>query len=395
VTRLQFRPARALALATLAASVVAVCTAGASSAKPADSSSTTLLRGTYTVGALAQLSGPTSWFGAVVRNATQLAIDDVNRNGGVRGRRYAVKFRDLQNDAAVSVAQFRQFMDVDKVPVVFLGSSIAALPTCPIAQRSKKTIIVNDGASSPLIPKNCGSKTFNTIPPSTAEMAALARFIYRKQGIRRVGIFRVNTDVNAGIASAFKTAWRGLGGQLVSEQSVEPGTADFRSQIAALRSASPAVTLLATEAQDASRFVRQAQNLGFRPQYVAQSNAINADVTQFTRDTGATIVYTTVAFNPAGSNQRQKAFIARYTRRFGATPVMLYAALAYDATRMVANAIKKGGYTAAGINRALRGLKSYTGVSGTVRYPKPGQPQRAVQLLLLKDGVAKPLAAGR
>jgi branched-chain amino acid transport system substrate-binding protein len=384
-----------LALVTLIAAVTTVCTAAASSAAPTASAGATAFSGTYAVGALAQLSGPTSWFGDVVRNATKLAIDDVNAKGGVRGRRYDVKFRDLQNDAAVSVAQFRQFMDVDKVPVVFLGSSIAALPTCPIAQGSSKVIIVNDGASSPLIPRTCGDKTFNFIPASTAEMNALARFISKKQGHKRVSIFKVNTDVNAGIASAFTTAWKALGGQIVSEQSVEPNTADFRSQIAALRAASAPVTLLATEAQDAARFVQQANNIGYKPQYISQSNAVNADVTKFTKEGGNTLVYATVAFNPAGTSNLQKGFIKRYTERFGATPVMLYAALAYDATRVVADAIQAGGYTAAGINRYLRGLKSYSGVAGTVRYPKPGDPRRLAQLYVLKDGVARALATGR
>jgi branched-chain amino acid transport system substrate-binding protein len=376
--------------AAMAAMLVLTSGAGAETTKQAPAK----LSGKFTVGALAQLSGGAAWFGQTVTNGTTLALEDINRKGGVKGKEFVVKFRDLQGNPTVALSEFRSFLDVDKVPVVLMGTSFAVLGACDIAQSARNMIIVNDGASSPLIPKECGTKTYSTLPPSTNEMKTLATFIWKKQKLRKVAIFRVNLDVNQGISDSFKAAWKDLGGSIVSEQAAEPNTADFRSQIAALRSAGPDVVLLATEGQDAARFLNQARDLGFRTQFVSQSNAVNADVLAINKRDGLINVYTTVAFNPAGSTPIQKAFIARYNGRFEPTPAMVYAALAYDATRMIADAANKNGTTAAGILRYLRSLKSYTGVSGIVRYNKPGAPQRVAQLFIVKDGVARGLALG-
>lgn len=347
----------------------------------------------YVVGSLAQMTGDVAWFGELVQNATTLAIEDVNADGGIDGKPFDVKFRDLQNDAAVSVSEFRKFAEVDGIPAVMVGSSIALLPACPIAEE-EEVVFFNAGASSPLIEPQCGDFTIGNLPTSQTEMETLAQYLWEDRGFRQAATFNMNNDVNVGMKDAFVEAWEALGGEILAEESAEPGTQNFRSQISALRAAEPPATLVATEAQDTARFLRQARDLQFESQLVAQSNAINADVVKEAEAGAEGMVFASVLYDPEGGSDVQQEFVDRYTERFGESPALLYSALAYDATMMLAEAIENGGYSGPAIQEYLMSLDEYSGVSGTVTYPEPGVATREVQFSVVEDGEIVPLETG-
>lgn len=338
---------------------------------------------TYLVGSLAQMSGDVAWFGEVVQNATQLAIEDINEDGGIDGIPFDVKFRDLQNDATISVSEFRKFIDVDHVPAVMMGSSVAQLATCPISEQ-EGVVILNDGASSPQIRDVCGEYTISNIPDSTTEMQKLAEYLYN-QGHRTAATFNINNDVNLGQKVGFVDAWNDLGGEILGEESAEVGTQNFRSQITSLRSMNPDVTLVATEAQDTARFFRQASDLGFESQFAAQSNAVSQDVLDQAAEAVEGTIFATVIFDPSSSDLSSE-FEARYTERFGESPALLYGALAYDGTMMLAEAIEEAGYGASAIKDYLRSLDQWEGVSGVVTYSEPGFAERPVMFRTVEGG---------
>lgn len=337
----------------------------------------------YVVGSLAQMSGDVAWFGELVQNATQLAIEDVNEDGGINGKPFDVKFRDLQNDASISISEYRKFIDVDGVPAVMVGSSVALLPMCPIAE-DEENVILNTGASTPEMREACGEYLISNIPDSSTEMQTLARYLY-EQGHRNAATFNINNDVNLGQKTAFVDAWNELGGQIVAEETAEVGTQNFRSQIAGLRAANPDATLVATEAQDTARFFRQASDVNFTSQFAAQSNAISEDVLEQAADAVEGTIFATVIFDPS-THEPGAEFEERYTERFGESPALLYSALAYDGTIMLAEAIEQVGYSAPAIKDYLRGIDQWEGVSGVVTYSEPGFAERPVMFRTVEDG---------
>lgn len=337
----------------------------------------------YVVGALAQMSGDVAWFGELVQNATQLAIEDINEDGGINGKPFDVKFRDLQNDASVSVSEFRKFIDVDNVPAVMIGSSVALLPTCPIAEE-EQVVILNDGASTPEMRDACGEYLISNIPDSSTEMQTLAAYLY-DQGHRTAATFNINNDVNLGQKTAFVDAWNDLGGQIVAEETAEVGTQNFRSQITSLRAAEPEVTLVATEAQDTARFFKQASDLNFTSQFAAQSNAVSQEVIDQAAAAVEGTIFAQVIFDPS-TNERGSEFEDRYTKRFDESPALLYSALAYDGTLMLAEAIEQAGYSGPAIKDYLRGLDQWEGVSGAVTFSEPGFAERPVMFRTVENG---------
>lgn len=369
-------------LATLAL-VASACNQAEEPASEGDSAAAEEEVDEYVVGSLAQMSGDVAWFGELVQNATQLAIEDVNEDGGINGKPFDVKFRDLQNDASISVSEFRKFIDVDNVPAVMVGSSVALLPMCPIAEE-EETVILNDGASTPEMREACGEYLISNIPDSSTEMQKLAEYLY-EQGHRTAATFNINNDVNLGQKTAFAAAWTDLGGEIVAEETAEVGTQNFRSQVTGLRAAEPDVTLVATEAQDTARFFKQASDIGFTSQFAAQSNAVSQEVLDQAAEAVEGAIFATVIFDPSASDLGTE-FEERYTERFGESPALLYSALAYDGTIMLAEAIEEAGYSASAIKDYLRGIEQWEGVSGVVTYSEPGWAERPVMFRTVEDG---------
>ena len=359
--------------------------AAAQTSTPSDS-------GAYKIGALLQLSGPSGYFGEWTKNGILLAVDDINGKGGINGKKLEVIFRDSKDDPKTGVSEFRKFADLDNVPAVLASGSAIVLPVCPIAEELK-ILLLNASANSPKIQTDCGSFTFSSISDAPIEVGALVDYATKSLGAKTAGVIHITNDVGVGLKESFVQAFQKLGGKVLAVESGEKGATDFRPQLIKLRAANPDVIFVAGEVNESAQIFKQKHELAIKSQMLAHSTSLSAKVVEVAgAEATQGAIFSQGAFDASGANPVMADFAQRYTARFGQNPAMIYMATFYDGVQLVAAALKSGGNTGAGIQKALSEVRTYEGMSGSFVYnPGTRTPVKPVGFLKVEAGKFVPV----
>ncbi len=382
----RFSPRRLLALTLLLATpalTLAACgsdddaggstSAGGASTTAADSGG----GGPIKVGSLFSVTGPPAVVGDKMRKGLQLAVDELNADGGVDGRPLEVVFYDPAGDTNKAVDQTRRLIGRDDVDVVVGGGSQSgiALAMQPLLQRADKLFMATEGAREIVQPADERPTTFKSTFNDTVVLQRTADF-WRARGVRSVG-FLPDTS---GFGESAKAELEGLApdaGIEVQSESFDPTATNLTPQLTNLRRASPQAYLTWTTTPAATTFLKNAQQLGL-DRGLLQLGFGSADPAFFEQAGAAARGALLSAgklpiYDRLPDGDPQKALIARfadaYEARYG-EPANVFAAQAYDGVQLVAQAIRAAGGDLSGraLASALEGLGSYQGVNGDFRY---------------------------
>ena len=208
----------------------------------AGSSSNTSAEGFIKVGFIAPLTGDAAVYGEPARNVTQLAINEINANGGINGRQLQLIAEDgkCNGESAASAAQ--KLVNVDKVQFIIggfcSGESLAAEPITTAAN----VFLFSSGSSSPDLTGK--SPLFARDFPSDATQGkVLADLSANDKKWKKVAVIQEQTDYAVGLDKSFNDNFSSLGGATV-KQEFSTGTTDFRSLLTQLKSQNPDALLI-------------------------------------------------------------------------------------------------------------------------------------------------------
>src|SRR5271157_1186360 len=212
------------------------------------------------LGAVLPLTGQYAQYGTVPRNAIDLAIDQ--RKAAGFPYTVTVQYEDTQLRPNLALTAIRKLIDVHHVPVVIgaAGSNETEV-IGPIAQENHVVLISPSSTAASL--SAIGNFFFRTIPTDTYEGTYMARFLHDRK-VGRIAIFAVNDTGTKSLADSFREEFLRLGGTVAVYVLAPNDAHDLRTQITALRSASPQAVFLVGYAIETGVFLRQADELGLR-----------------------------------------------------------------------------------------------------------------------------------
>jgi branched-chain amino acid transport system substrate-binding protein len=192
-------------------------------------------------------------------------------------------------------------------------------------------------------------------------------------------------DYSVGLAAAFREAFTQARGRVVSELKYAEGDSDFSAQLTAIRPTSPDVLFIPGYYTDAGLIARQAKSLGLSAVLLGGDGWDSPKLTEI----GGEAVEGAYFCNPFAVDEPSSAvkkFVADYRARYGADPDGI-AALSYDATRMLADAIARAGSTEGKrIRDALASTKDFAGVTGTITMDADRNPIKPLMMLKVEGG---------
>ena len=198
----------------------------------------------------------------------------------------------------------------------------------------------------------------------------LARHIYTELGFKRVAILRVNDRYGRFGVIKFRDASRRLGHPVVIEQKFMPGDTDFRHQLQVIEDSRVDAIVLWTDIAPAAAILQQMQELGMKQRVFGSHRTIsgtsggaNGDDLVKLAGAAAEGFEAVFPYDPTRTDPRWLDFNARYEARFHEKPDQ-FAALAYDAMRILLDAICRAGLNKGRIRDALTGIENYKGVTG-------------------------------
>lgn len=323
---------------------------------------------TITLGAVLPLTGSSATIGADQQRGIELAIAEINADGGVDGKQLAVDIEDSQGSAAGGLDAARKLVSVQKVPAV-IGEFSSGV-TIPIGSylQEQGVVQLNIGSSSPAI-ADIGDYSFSTIGLDTLAGSFTAQDLI-DHGFESVGIIVYNNAAGEGIVATLSDAFTELGGTVTESVLYTEGQTDYRAELQRVADSDPDVIVYSAYGQDAALINQQAFELGLNktPWY-------GVYLTMCVGDSDPSIVEGQIGMDVNYTGPDGDAYVAAYKEAYGEDLVSSYSAYGYDAVQMIAEAIESAGSSdPADIRDALASrTEPYAGVTGPIGFDEDNQ----------------------
>jgi len=330
------------------------------------------------VGAYLSLSGSDSAFGVDTREGIELAIAEVNAQGGIKGRAVKVIYEDDKSLTTEASQTVRKLVDRDHV-VALLGEAASgrSLVGGLIANTSQVPMIT---PSSTAVDVTKGREwVFRACFTDDAQGEAAARFVHDGLHKTKVGIFFAAQDTySSGLAKSFRDEMVRLGGTVVIDRGYTKGETSFRTHLAALSSAQPEIVFVPNYYNEMVTIARQAKELGIPGTMFVGGDGW--DASNLLEGAGAELegAHFTNHYAPDVPWPQSKKFLEAFRARYGRDPSSGNT-LGYDAARLLADAMTRApAPTRAAIRQALAETKDFAGATGTMSMDASRNPRKPV-----------------
>jgi branched-chain amino acid transport system substrate-binding protein len=339
----------------------------------------------WKVGAYLSLSGPETQFGVDTREGIELAIDEVNKAGGVKGKPIKVIFEDDKSNPQEASNKVLQLIDRDKV-IALLGEVASSRSKAGgIVANKKKVPMITPSSTNPDVTK-VGPFIFRVCFTDDVQGKMGAEFMVNTMGKKKVALIFASDDLySSGLAKEFRDEAKRLGAELVIEKSFLKSETNFTTYLTEIRDAKPDGIYAPIYYTAMVPIARQAKAAGIKGDMFVGGDGWHSD--SLVSDAGEEMegAYFTNHFAPDVPWPNSKAFVSAYTTRFKREPSSL-AAQGYDAARLLADAIGRAKVeTPEGIRDAIQETKGFQGATGTITINAERNADKPVVIVQIKN----------
>ena len=325
--------------------------------------------------AIATVSPWNEAYGLMSRQGAELAVEQINRRGGIRSRRLTLVGVDDEGTGSKAALVAQDLVSADSILAV-VGHANSSATVAAARVYDGRLPMVSPSASSPEL-TGMSPWVFRVIPSDSANGQDLARFA-ASLGHTKAAILYENNSYGRGLADAFRRAFRG---EIIALDPVSVDGKEVEPYVAYLRVRNPGLIFAAGSEASGLGILREARRQGLTADFLGGDGWAGV-----TTDTAASEgVFVATPFTAEDSRRDVQAFVRAFRAKFGHDPNS-FAALAYDATMVVALAIQEAGGDREQIRNYLASMgsdRAYDGITGRISFDGTG------------DVTAKPMAMTR
>jgi len=342
--------------------------------------------GDIKIGVPVPLSGDSASAGQDIVAAAKVAADEVNKAGGVNGK----KIQIVEADDACSAqqgAQAAQKLLNSKVVAVAGGyCSSAAVPAVPIFGRRNVPFVI-DAATNPVLTETGKGKVFRTCGRDDKQGLFAAKFMTGELKAKRIAVLHDNTTYAKGLADAAADSVKQQGGgaQIVYNDALQPGQADYTPVLTKIASTKPDVLYFTGYFAEAGLLMKQRKQLGLK--FALMGGDATTDKTVVKTAGSAAEGYMATTAPLAKDLPTASGFVTAYKTKTGADPGP-FSVYEYDAVKVLAKAIGDAKSTKGeDITKALHAIKGYQGITGPLSFDDKGDRDGLLYITVsVKDG---------
>lgn len=342
---------------------------------------------TIRIGGLAPLTGDAASYGVAVNNAIQMAVEDINANGGIDGKQIEYIYYDEKGDTTEATNAYNKLVQDDKV-VAIIGD-VTTKPTLAVAQTSQQdNIPIITATATAAEVTLTGPNIFRACFTDPFQGELMASYASEKLGATKVAVLSdMADDYSSGIAEAFVAKAEELGMQVVADEKYQDGDVDFKSQLTNIKGQNPDVLFLPVYYEDLRLISAQAKEVGVTAQLCGADGWDSVLTDNFDSSVLNGGVFCS-QYSTESTDERVQNFISAYKEKYEMDPNM-FAVLAYDATNMMAQAISDAGSTdSQAIIDAMAALE-YDGLTGHMTFDEDRNPQKSAVIVSIQDDAYK------
>ena len=329
------------------------------------------------------MTGDSAQFGDMKAKAIQLAIDEVNAEGGIEGKQVELIAEDDTGNPkeAPNVAQKIAGNDNILAVVGHWNSS------CTLAARG-----IYEAAGIPVITDSVNKQITDGTTPhlfrisltDTTQALNLAEYAYNVMGKRKAAILFTANDFGTGLKNDFTEQFEKLGGEIVaSETYFEGQSKDFSPQLTKIKGQAPDVMFVAGYYVETALIAQQAIPVGLDVPMIGTEGISSDELVKLGGEAVEGIRFAAF-FHKDVEFPGTKEFVESFRAKYNKEPDN-YTALAYDSAKLILQGMKENGATREGITKYLNEVKEFPGVAGPISFVD-NDVTRNILILEVKNG---------
>ncbi|MGM9972818.1 MAG: ABC transporter substrate-binding protein [Clostridiaceae bacterium] len=378
--------------ATVACTVLAGCASGDSKNNDDNSKGSS---DTFLIGGIGPVTGDAAIYGQAVKNGAEIAIEEINANGGVNGYKLELNFQDDENDAEKSINAYNTLKDQGMD--VLLGT-VTSTPCIAVGDKSAEDNIFQLTPSGSAVECVQNDNVFRVCFSDPNQGIGAAQYIGEHKVATKVAVIYDNSSVySSGIYEKFAAEAKNQNIEIVSAEAfTSESNKDFSVQLQKAKDAGAELVFLPIYYSEASLILTQAAAMDYSPIFFG-CDGLDGILTVKNFDT--TLAEGTMLLTPFAADAGDdltKNFVASYKEKFNEVPNQ-FAADAYDGVYIIAAALEKAESTPEmSASEICDGLKAamteitVDGLTGSqMTWDASGEPNKAPKAVKIVDGAYK------
>ena len=342
------------------------------------------------------VTGPVQFLGQHMKWGAEQAVDEINRKGGVLGRKISFVMQDSVCRPADSVAATERLLSQDKVDVV-LGDlcSGASLALMPVIEKAGKPMIVSI-STLPEITQKAGVGGNKWVFRSVPNDLMLANVIARQmKPFKSIAFLGEDTDYGRGAIKLLKEKL-GTDVRILSEDYVKQSENDFLPVFTRLRSTRPDALVVYMLDQQGANMMKQYAQFGLTAPIVGRPPLVSPLVSELLASGKFNGSWTVYPYYDKFSSPENDAFTKPFAEKNKQGPHYVAYGI-YEAIQIAADAIRRAGSTDANAVREALLKTDYKGILGNVKFDANNQSHNNLMYMLVENGRlgVKELVAGQ
>jgi len=347
---------------------------------------------TWKIGGQGPLTGGAAVYGNAVVNGAEIAIDEINANGGINGYQIEYKKADDEHDQEKAINAYNSLKDWGMQFLVGPTTSAPAIAVGTEAEGDNMFVLSPSGSAVEVTaPKN----VFRVCFSDPAQGAKSAEYIGSHKLGTKIGIIYDSSDVySTGIHDSFKEAAPKQGLDIVAdEQFTADSNKDFSTQLQKMKDSGADLVFLPFYYTEAALVLTQANTMGYKPTFFGcdgMDGILNVENFDTKLADGLMLL---TPFAADSKDELTVNFVKKYKEKFNDTPIQ-FAADAYDAVYAVKAAAEKANVTpdmsvsdlGDAMEKAMTEI-SLNGLTGSnMKWDASGDVDKEPKAVVIKDG---------
>ncbi len=318
-----------------------------------------------------------AYAGIAMKEGIDLAIGEVNLQGGIKGIPLTVIYQDSKLDLKEAVNSAHHLLEVESVSAAFVSTAQETLAVGSLFENAQTPLIAVWDSNAAI--EDLGNHSFGTGLWAQSAGERIAGYAFKELGHRKIAIIHENHEWSQSVANYFEAQFDALGGDIVSSHSVNADEVDYRTVISKALSDYPDAIFIPLTSH-IPIFLKQYQELG-GDATILSSDAMSNAFIDLAGEASEGIYYSN-GFTPQDIPLRDM-----YVAKYGHEHEYLYlVGLGYDAARVVIEGLKNSENTGESLTHSISKTQDIQGAFGNISIDERGSFRRQESIIKVENG---------
>jgi branched-chain amino acid transport system substrate-binding protein len=352
------------------------------------------------IGHVGSISGPSAHVGKDNENGVRMALDQANAQGltiGGRKIRFALAAEDDAADPKQATAAAQKLVDSGVNGVIGHTTSGTSIPASKIYSDAGVPQI-SAAATNPKYTRQGFKTTFRVVADDVQLGGALGRYAVGQLKGQSIAVIDDRTAYGQGVADEFIKGVQAAGGKIVQREYTNDKATDFSAILTTLKGTKPDVIFYGGLDATAGPMLRQMKQLGIAAKFIGGDGICSTELSKLASNAMADsqVICAEAGGVEGAQKTTMESFRADFKKKYNAD-FQIYAPYAYDATRVLINAMMVAQSSdPAKYLPALAKTSGYKGVTGAISFDEKGDIKGgALTLYTYKGGNREQIAVIR